>query len=67
MLEELRLYPRASAAQAGGCPAARAAASDPGMAGSRLSTAFAERPRPGSTGARRPIHSAVANSKEVVG
>lgn len=67
MLEELRLYPRVSAAQAGGCPAARAAASDPGMAGPSLSTGFAERPRPGSTGAWGPIHNALGDTKVVVG
>ena len=67
MLEELRLYPWAAAARAEGCPAAGKGAIDPGPARPRLSTGFAEGPRLGSTGAWRPIHSAIARAREVVG
>ena len=65
MLEELRLYPWAPAARVGGCLAVGDVGIDQGPGGAKLSTGFAERPWPGSTGAWNPIHS--ARTQEVVG
>ena len=70
MLEELRLYPRSPAKRTESRNAGGGAGIRRGMATHELSTGFADRHRPGSTGRWGSVHSsprAQAQQKEEVG